>query len=405
MELHLHSGAVSLGYETFSVGDASFSEGSRTAAIGQGSHAEGSSDTSVSPLAIGYRITEVGTSMQLVFSTEDVKVGSIVRIEIESIGEAVDSELCIVSSVEYGDPTVITVREFDSDQDRVFTQTGEFSMYLMRGLTSAQGEGSHSEGSGTSALGNRSHAQGYYTRAVGDNSHTGGSGTVANSLSQTVIGENNIIDAEGTPSTRGEYAFIIGNGASSNDRSNAFAVKWDGSIVFNDGTFIYADELSRLVDILAQEPCIIDVSHVDRSSVGETKLAPPIAGEAIAGESILGGTSSDTPSVGGKFIINEVVSSKNGLEIRKLDKTWQQISDAFNKGLNCIINKSSQGVIIDGMDSTELYRKAVLDVGVESPNAHAEYNIYVVNTFNQSYFCGSPDSNPSLDGRELILDM
>ena len=95
--------------------------------------------------------------------------------------------------------------------------------------TTASGQYSHSEGHGSLASGSNSHAEGVQTIASGINSHAGGIHTTAQRKSQTAIGEYNILDTQGTTTTRGKYAFIIGNG-NSTTRSNALAVTWDGNV-------------------------------------------------------------------------------------------------------------------------------------------------------------------------------
>lgn len=93
----------------------------------------------------------------------------------------------------------------------------------------ASGADSHAEGAICVANGDCSHAEGYSTTASGHYSHTSGSGTYAASISQTVIGAYNAIDIDGYPTTRSTNAFIIGNGHSEDDRSNAHTVTWDGA--------------------------------------------------------------------------------------------------------------------------------------------------------------------------------
>lgn len=67
--------------------------------------------------------------------------------------------------------------------------------------------------------------------ALGRASHVEGLGTVAKADYQHVQGKYNVADANG------DYAYIIGNGTADDERSNAFAVKWDGTIVvWNNGT-------------------------------------------------------------------------------------------------------------------------------------------------------------------------
>lgn len=87
----------------------------------------------------------------------------------------------------------------------------------------ADGVASHAEGRST-ARGYCSHAEGNATNANGDSSHSEGIGTIANGEASHVIGKYNIEDNEN------KYAFIIGNGTSDANRSNAIGVGWDGSI-------------------------------------------------------------------------------------------------------------------------------------------------------------------------------
>ena len=87
--------------------------------------------------------------------------------------------------------------------------------------TEASEIGAHAEGSYTKAMGAYSHAEGGSTTASGDYSHAGGVGTIAKNDYQTVIGRYN---------ANKNSAFIIGNGSSDTERSNALTVDWDGNI-------------------------------------------------------------------------------------------------------------------------------------------------------------------------------
>jgi hypothetical protein len=103
-------------------------------------------------------------------------------------------------------------------------------------ISKATGVNSHAEGDRTEATNNDSHAEGYITKATGRYSHSQNEGTIAKGLSQTAIGAYNIEQGNLTSKVDTDYAFIIGNGTDSNNRSNALAVKWNGTIVFNDGS-------------------------------------------------------------------------------------------------------------------------------------------------------------------------
>ena len=103
--------------------------------------------------------------------------------------------------------------------------------------TTASGSSSHAEGNGTTASGFFSHAEGVNTIASDRGSHAQNIHTIASQKAQTAIGTYNIEDF--TPSTAvhpnndtsyGNYAFIIGNGTSDTNRSNALTVDWNGNI-------------------------------------------------------------------------------------------------------------------------------------------------------------------------------
>lgn len=98
------------------------------------------------------------------------------------------------------------------------------------------GFASHAEGKNTISIGAWSHTEGRETQAIGESSHAAGLSTVASGSYQSVIGQFNI-------SSSAQSAFIIGNGADSNNRSNLlFAqgsqVQITGSLnVSGSGTF------------------------------------------------------------------------------------------------------------------------------------------------------------------------
>ena len=90
--------------------------------------------------------------------------------------------------------------------------------------TTAYGYMTHAEGYQTEAHGNHSHAEGDHTYAGGKCSHAEGYYTIASSDYQHVSGKYNEEDYNNL------YAFIIGNGTSEGEESNAFAVDWTGNI-------------------------------------------------------------------------------------------------------------------------------------------------------------------------------
>lgn len=101
--------------------------------------------------------------------------------------------------------------------------------------TEANGTCSHAEGSGTIANGNHSHAEGAGTEANGDWSHAEGRGTTASSTYQHTQGKYNIEDSAEV------YAHIIGNGTDFDDRSNAYALDWNGNAYYAGDVYVQGD--------------------------------------------------------------------------------------------------------------------------------------------------------------------
>ena len=103
---------------------------------------------------------------------------------------------------------------------------------LSSGLeTNASGYYSMAFGSGTYALNTHSFVQGYQNIAAGINSVAFGKNNYAYGHGTFVIGQFNISDpmADSENYSLLNQAFIIGNGISENERSNAFSVLFDGT--------------------------------------------------------------------------------------------------------------------------------------------------------------------------------
>ena len=115
------------------------------------------------------------------------------------------------------------------------TTASESTSHAEGHTTIASGACSHAEGSDTIASEYCSHAEGRETVASGYISHASGDHTYATEQSQTVIGKYNVVTTstdsnENTVYNAGNYAFVIGNGTSDSNRSNALTVDWNGKI-------------------------------------------------------------------------------------------------------------------------------------------------------------------------------
>lgn len=91
----------------------------------------------------------------------------------------------------------------------------------------ASGFESHAEGWATTAQGDYSHAEGASSVATGQYAHAQNFATLAKSEAQTAIGKYN----KQASAENSNIAFIIGNGTSSSNRSDALTVSWNGDIV------------------------------------------------------------------------------------------------------------------------------------------------------------------------------
>ena len=172
--------SVTMGFDCWSSGLYAFSTGKNTTASGGGSFACGYNTTAsgAGSFACGYNTTASGAY---------------------SIACGIGSNASSINSFASGLMSVAS---------------GSYSVAI--------GETSAATGEMSFAI-NSSVAQGDYSSSFGN--------TTATRKAQVAIGEYNILDTGGTDTTtRGTYAFIIGNGTAANARSNALTVDWNGVV-------------------------------------------------------------------------------------------------------------------------------------------------------------------------------
>lgn len=126
-------------------------------------------------------------------------------------------------------------------QSRATEQTSHAEGYK----TTASNKFAHVENRENLASGEGAHAEGYCTTASGNYSHAQGDHTIAQGYRQTVLGRYNYAQGSPTSAVNTDNALIIGNGTSSG-RSNALTVKWNGNIVFADGTELTVANIAAL---------------------------------------------------------------------------------------------------------------------------------------------------------------
>lgn len=217
----------------------------------------------------------------------------------------------------------------------------------------ARGVASHAEGVWTEATGaNGAHSEGYATLASGDGSHAGGHATIAQRAYQTVIGEFNVADTEGSHTyDKGDYAFIIGNGTGTNARSNALGVKWDGTHEINGDVVIgqhYDSTQSADVDSNLTVSGIVTVNGSDYAEKFEEAEACPVNrfvtldGEKIRlaqpdDDYILGVTSEKPAIIGDK--------DNDGVAVGLIGKLWV-VHDGSAK-VNGFVVSGKNGIATD----------------------------------------------------------
>lgn len=250
--------SAAVGENTIAAGNYSHAEGHYTQAIGAESHAEGysassqmsvvisgsassttytkaSSSASVQ-IKVGYvlnyndtyaRVTEVnGNNITLsnTLSTSALSNVSVYMVKGIAYGAAAHTEG--TSNIASGD---------SSHAEGSLTIANAYGSHAEGDETQAGGAASHAEGYQSYARGNYSHAEGCQTSAQGSYAHASGNNTNANKQSQFVFGEYNVLDNESNPlshaANAGRYVEIVGNGTSTNTRSNARTLDWNGNEV------------------------------------------------------------------------------------------------------------------------------------------------------------------------------
>lgn len=201
------------GQSTYTKGLASHAEGNKSTALGYAAHAEGNNTTASgnSSHSEGYDTTSSGEGSHAEgLDTTASGDGSHAEGNISNASG-------IFSHAE-GKDTVAS-KAFSHAEGLGSIASGNTS-HAEGSNSVASGQSSHSEGSSTQAIGGAAHAEGAQTTASHNASHSEGYQTRTSAMNQHVGGQYN--------DDNSNALFIIGNGASDNDRKNAFEVLADG---------------------------------------------------------------------------------------------------------------------------------------------------------------------------------
>ena len=136
-----------------------------------------------------------------------------------------------------------------------------------------------------------SRRQAYIGSALEPYSHTEGSNSIALGMMQHVEGRNNYVDAN--------YVHIVGNGFTSTQRSNAYALDWDGNGHYAGDVYVHANADSTGGTKLATIGDIPTIPVTDVQVNGVSVLDNGVANVPVGSTSISGVMSIDA---GGPFV-------------------------------------------------------------------------------------------------------
>lgn len=144
--------------------------------------------------------------------------------------KALDTDIVLTATDIGGNNTKATGQDSHAEGIRS-KATGNFSH--AEGVDcNAKEHASHAEGQGTTASGDSSHAEGIKSLAKGQSSHAEGYCTEAAGKYQHVQGRHNVIDESN------RFADIVGNGTDSLNKSNAYALDWNGNLRLKGGVYV-----------------------------------------------------------------------------------------------------------------------------------------------------------------------
>ena len=127
------------------------------------------------------------------------------------------------------------------------TEASAYDSTTMGAFTTASGSQSTAMGYETTASGGQSTAMGYETTASGSSSTAMGSGTSASDYGSLVIGQHNSSGFTATSATSAttfntaNTAFVIGNGADTDNKADAFKVLFNGDTTIGNDLTVSGD--------------------------------------------------------------------------------------------------------------------------------------------------------------------
>ena len=163
------------------------------------------------------------------------------------------------------------------------TASGNYSTAMGNGTTASGGR-STAMGSGTIASGNNSTAMGYFTTASGNKTVAMGANTTASDYASLVIGQFNSsgssVTNNATSYNTANTAFVIGNGADSSNKSDAFKVMFNGDTTVSNDLTVNGDVVissdarlkSNIVSLGSTLPKLLQIDGKSYEMKGKQKI-------------------------------------------------------------------------------------------------------------------------------------
>ena len=259
-----------------------------------------------------------------------------------------------------GGGTPINTGSFATTGSNQFNGNQTITGSLIQGLGNiATGENSHAEGDNTQAIGLFSHAEGLGTIAYGDRSHAEGRDTIASGsyshaegFETIAKGEYQHVQGQYNISSSAQSAFIIGNGADNDNRSNlVFA---SGSTFQITGSLNVSAGITGLLQGTASwalsasnTPNAITTASVDLNTITFTKGNGDVFNVTVNTGSG-GGGGAGFPFAGDAVITGSLLVSGSGVTITgSLNMSGPIIYPIITQTANYTLQLSDAGDIVE----------------------------------------------------------
>ena len=263
------AGTMASGYYSTAMGYLTTASGNYSTAMGDGTEASGTHSTAMgyNTTASGYDSTAMGYQTTASGDESTAMGDGTTASGYASTSMGLDTTASGPLSTAMGYQT--TANGYASTAMGRSTTASEYYSTAMGYQTTASGVYSTAMGRNTTASGFASSAMGVYTTASGYASTAMGASTTASDRGSLVIGQHNLLGSTVTNSST-EFstentAFVIGNGAAADNRSDALTVLFDGTTTIAGDLSINSDARLK-ANIISLGSTLAKVLQIDGKS-------------------------------------------------------------------------------------------------------------------------------------------